>query len=239
MNNLVKNTILGTDITSGTGDQVLKYVIDLIEKKEEKCFITTPNPEIVMYAKSHPSFQGILNTADLALCDGVGLLIAGYILNKPFKDRITGVDFMEKLCKRLARKPVSIGLLGARPRVAEKVAKCLREKYPEIKIVFTASEWDEKQFPKRGVDLLFVAFGFPKQEEWIAQNLPKLPITVAMGVGGAFDYLSGEVARAPFLMRSVGLEWLFRLSKQPWRLKRQLALPHFVWTVLLERLKSY
>jgi N-acetylglucosaminyldiphosphoundecaprenol N-acetyl-beta-D-mannosaminyltransferase len=237
MKKFVKNQILGIGITNETTERVLEEVVDLVEKKEKKCFIITPNPEIVMYAKGHTSYKNILNSADIALCDGVGLLIAGQILGKPFKERITGVDFMEMLCKNVARKPVSIGLLGARAGVAEKVAQCLREKYPGINIIFTASEWDAKQLPKEGIDILFVAFGFPKQEEWIIKNLPELPISVAMGVGGAFDYLSGEVNRAPLLVRSIGLEWFFRLMMQPWRLKRQIVLPFFAWSVLQQRLR--
>ncbi len=86
------------------------------------------------------------------------------------------------------------------------------------------------------IDILFVAFGFPKQEEWIAKNLASLPVIAAMGVGGAFDYLSGEVVRAPRFIRRIGFEWLFRLVKQPWRLKRQKALLVFIWLVVRQRL---
>jgi len=87
---------------------------------------------------------------------------------------------------------------------------------------------------KAGVDILFVAYGFPKQEEWIAKNLPKLPVKAAMGVGGAFDYISGNVSRAPFFVRAIGLEWLFRLIRQPWRIKRQLRLATFILLVIKE-----
>ncbi len=254
MNNFVKNNILGVSVTSATSQSVLEYLMEIAEKGKEKCFVVTPNPEIVMYAKDHPHYKKILNEADLALCDGIGLYLAGQLLNKPFKDRITGVDMMEMLCKGSVKKPVSIGLLGARPGVAEKAAKCLREKYPGINILFTASELEELLERKRNtneknhnnvvlhqkydyslfpaVDILFVAFGFPKQEEWIATHLPFLPVHVAMGVGGAFDYISGEVKRAPFFLRAVGLEWLYRLIRQPKRLKRQLVLPLFFIKVL-------
>lgn len=255
MKNFVKNNILGVDVTSASSGSVLEYLVGIAEKGKEKCFVVTPNPEIVMHARNHPHYKKILNEADLALCDGIGLYIAGQILNKPFEERITGVDMMEMLCKRSVKKPVSIGLLGARPGVAEKAAKCLREKYPGINIIFTASEpeellernkssdnkksrsqqkYDYSLFPP--VDILFIAFGFPKQEEWIATHLAHLPVHVAMGVGGAFDYISGEVRRAPFFLRAVGLEWLYRLVRQPKRLKRQLVLPLFFFSVLRKAL---
>ena len=123
----------------------------------------------------------------------------------------------------------------------------MREKYPGIEITFAVSELDElmsksskekksnnndlkKIIPS--VDLLFVALGFPKQEEWISKNLSQLPVRVAMGVGGAFDYISGDVKRAPFILRAVGLEWFYRLVTQPHRWRRQMALPYFFIKVL-------
>ncbi|MDO8461168.1 MAG: WecB/TagA/CpsF family glycosyltransferase [bacterium] len=93
-----------------------------------------------------------------------------------------------------------------------------------------------EQFNNRTIDLLFVAYGFPKQEEWMSANLSKIPVKVAIGVGGAFDYISGSVPRAPVFIRTMGFEWLFRLLVQPWRIKRQLALLEFVWLVLKEKL---
>ncbi len=185
-----------------------------------------------------------------------GLFFASGFIGKRLEERITGVDFIEKLCEVAQEKPLSIGFLGGRPGVAEQTAKCLLKKYPYLTIVFAGSEWDENRFTFKKnqgkgknknfspltshhslpIDILFVAYGVPKQEEWIYENLPKLPVKAAMGVGGSFDFLSGIVPRAPFIIRFAGFEWLFRLIVEPWRWKRQLSLIEFVILVFKERL---
>ncbi|GIW62044.1 MAG: acetylglucosaminyldiphosphoundecaprenol acetyl-beta-D-mannosaminyltransferase [Patescibacteria group bacterium] len=233
----MKNYIFGIGVSNITEENALELVLKRVKNGKKKCMIVTPNPEIVMYALSHPIYKRIINEADLALCDGIGLFLAGSILGKPFRERITGVDFMDKLCAKASENAVTVGFLGGRHGVAEKTAECLRKKYPGLIIKFSGEEWDVKTFPKEGVDILFVAFGFPKQEEWIAKYLPMLPIKVAMGVGGAFDYLSGRVKRAPFFIRSLGLEWLYRLIHQPWRIKRQVVLPQFLYLVLKQKMR--
>ena len=233
---LVKKTILGIDISDTTLREVSEYVIKSVKNSKQKLFIATPNPEMVVYCSSHPSTKKLINEADIALCDGVGLQLAADILETPLKERITGVDLLQELCRQASDQAVSIGFLGGKGLVAERTAECLREKYPQLDVRFTGGDWDVATFPKSGLDILFVAYGFPKQEEWIAKNLPILPIKAAMGVGGAFDYLSGNVRRAPFFLRAIGLEWLFRLIRQPWRIKRQLRLITFVWLVIRYRL---
>lgn len=245
----VKKILFNTGVTSDTTNNVLEYVVAQAKKPDKKCMIVTPNPEMIVYADSHPDFRDILNKADLALCDGVGLLLASKIVGKPIKERITGVDFVKNLCEKSVENGLSIGFLGGRQNVAEETSKCLRQMYPGLKVVFAAEEWSEGAAKLQSgkaaktqnnaatlplgksafhIDILFVAFGFPKQEEWIAKHLPDIPVTVAMGVGGAFDYLSGRVPRAPRLIRAMGMEWLYRLVRQPWRWKRQLALIKFI-----------
>lgn len=261
----VKNFILGVGVTNEKEDSILEYIVKNIEQNTKKYYITTPNPEILVYATHHESFKKILNEADLALSDGIGLVWAGKMLKKPFKERVTGVDLMKKLCEKVAasnagtpKKPITVGFLGGRGRVAEVTAQRLKEQYPGLKIVLAeAGNPDKKTIlllsekmgqtskakgsaighEKKTIDILFVAFGFPKQEEWIAQNLADLPVRYAMVVGGAFDYLSGSVPRAPKILRNAGLEWLFRLVMQPWRWKRQLRLLEFVLLVLKEKVK--
>lgn len=267
---IVKKNILGLEVTDAKQDFILEYICAVIKKSEKKLFIVTPNPEIVVYARKHPSFQAIINNADLALCDGIGLFLASKILGKPLSERIPGVDFMKKLCEKSVENGFTIGFLGGRAGVAERASKRLQALYPGLHVVFTGEEWpgnylrggrqnrqsiknttrlifknrlsddihpDFKDRSGPDIDILFVAYGFPKQEEWIAKHLAYIPVRVAMGVGGAFDYLSGDVARAPFFLRSVGLEWFFRLIRQPWRWKRQLSLLLFLWLVIHDRLK--
>jgi N-acetylglucosaminyldiphosphoundecaprenol N-acetyl-beta-D-mannosaminyltransferase len=216
--------------------EVLEYISEKAKQKEKKTFIVTINPEIVMLAKNDAEYEKVLRSADLCVADGVGIVLAGKVFGKSFKGRIHGADLVEKLPKHIAKKPITVGFLGGQGNVAQTASNCLKEKYPELKVAFAVNEPSE--INKIQADILFVAFGSPKQEKWIYENLQKIDVNVAIGVGGAFDFVSGKVPRAPKFIRSLGLEWLFRLIIQPWRVKRQLALIKFVFLVLLDRVKQ-
>jgi N-acetylglucosaminyldiphosphoundecaprenol N-acetyl-beta-D-mannosaminyltransferase len=207
-----------------------------LEKSEEKYYIVTPNPEILVLANNDPVYKKVINNAKLALPDGIGVMMASRLLSKPLRWRIHGVDLMEGICREVSKRPITVGFLGGRANVAESAAECLRVKYPGLKVNFTEEEWNfEKKHPE--TDILFVAFGSPKQEIWIAENLSRLPVKVAIGVGGAFDFVSRKVMRAPVLVRKIGLEWLFRLIIQPWRIERQLRLIKFIFLVCKEKFR--
>lgn len=227
--------LLGVGVTNVKESKVLEYILQSLEKRHEKYYIVTPNPELLLIAHKNPEYKKILNHARLALCDGTGVFLAAKFLRKGIRQKITGVDFMEKLCKRVSEKPITVGFLGGGLGVAEKTAECLVSKYPGLKVAFAAPEWLDKS-PRSPIDILFVAFGSPKQEEWIAENIDKLPVKIVMGVGGAFDFISGKVPRSPLFVRRLGLEWLFRLIRQPWRIKRQISLFEFIWLVFKEKL---
>lgn len=240
---LEKRNILGVGITSATTDKVLEYIIRGLEQSSKKYYIVTPNPEILTFAVCDSSYKNILNKAKIALADGVGVTIAAKMLGMRLRGRVTGVDLLERLCKAVAEKPITVGFLGGRHRIAEGTAECLQKKYTGLKVAFVGQEWSDKllKSPKLlrlPMDILFVALGAPKQERWISENLDRLPVKIAIGVGGAFDYISGQVPRAPLSIRKIGLEWLFRLLVQPWRLKRQIALLKFMYLVLRACLKS-
>jgi N-acetylglucosaminyldiphosphoundecaprenol N-acetyl-beta-D-mannosaminyltransferase len=268
---LVKRSILHISITNEKERLILECIKKTIQNTTNNYYIVTPNPEMLVYAKNHVRFRTILNKAQIALCDGVGLLWGGAILGISFKQRITGVDFMRRLCEEGKDWPITVGFLGGRDSVAEKVAECLKKQYPSLKIVFAAAEWSEENKIKdpiqisnlvaaneeqkttkiqkkaqanttygtqMAIDILFVAYGFPKQEEWMASHINKVPVRIMMGVGGAFDYISGSVPRAPKLLRIIGLEWFFRLVRQPWRLKRQIALVKFAYLIIKEKFRS-
>lgn len=266
--------ILDINVTSDSEKNILEFILMRLKKKGIKTKIFTPNPEIVTYATKHSSLKEILNSAEVSLPDGAGLLWAARMTKQRLQGRITGVDFMQKLSRECAKEGVSIGLLGGKGGVALRTAECLKERYSGLKIAYVAEEWGEEGFdkaaelmldtrslkldkeagsskvenpssnlkpqdlassvksPASNIGLLFVAFGFPKQEEWIAENIDKLPVQSMMGVGGSFDFLSGKVSRAPKWIQNLGLEWLYRLIRQPWRWKRQLALVDFMWVVL-------
>lgn len=239
---LKTQTILDIPITSSLKGEILEYIITGLRKKNKKLFITTPNPEMLVACHRDVSLKTLMKTADVSIPDGIGVVWASKTLHKPLQTRVSGVDLMVDLCQECAKQGLTVGFLGGWGNVAERTANCLKKKLPDLKIGFVGEEWDEDKFKIQnskfkieGIDILFVAFGFPKQEQWIHDNLDKIPVTAAMGVGGAFDYLSGNVRRAPKWVQNSGFEWLFRLIRQPWRARRQLALIEFVYLVLKER----
>lgn len=226
--------ILGVGFNNLTKKEVLEYIL---ESSAGKYYIVTPNPEILVIADSDKNYKKTLNNARLALPDGIGVLLAAKFLGFSFKEKITGIGLLESLCQAAAKQPITVGFLGGAEAVAVKAAECLKKSYPSLKVSFAAPNLKFKvqnsKFPK--TDILFVAFGSPKQELWIAKNLSKLPVRVAIGVGGAFDFISGRVPRAPKWMQDLGFEWLFRLIIQPWRIKRQLSLLKFTYLVFEEK----
>lgn len=159
---------------------------------------------------------------------------------------LTGVDLMESLVSLSEKKAFRTSFLGGKSGLALKLSERLKRKYPKLRIVFADSEikvnkngetliWKNKStLEKKYTDILFVAFGHIKQEKWIFKNLNRLPVKVMMGVGGSFDYLSGEVPRAPRFLRDLGMEWLFRGVVQPQRFKRFISLLKFVLLVFNE-----
>lgn len=229
--------LLGVGFSDANMRETLEFIVTGLQNSEEKYYIVTPNPELLVIASKDNNYRKVLNDAKLALPDGIGVIIAGKIMGKPLKERIHGVDFVKSLCKEVSKQPITVGFLGAGPNIAELTAECLRKKYPSLKVGLVSEEWSEGLKDKK-VDILFVAFGSPKQEIWISETMEKLPAKVIVGVGGAFDFISGKVRRAPVFVQNLGLEWLFRLIIQPWRIKRQLRLVKFLYLVLQERFLS-
>lgn len=208
--------------------------------------IATVNPEFVVIAQSNPEFMRVLNSTALNVPDGVGLMWAARRQNSPFRERIAGQDLMDKICALAAKQGEKVFLLGAREGVAEKAANELTKKYPALEIggCYAGSpgiEQDEestKRINESGARVLFVAYGPPKQELWIARNAARLKnIRVAMGVGGTFDTLAGIVPRAPRWVRDAGFEWTYRLLREPWRIKRQMSIPYFMWLILSAKVR--
>lgn len=209
--------------------------------------IVTVNPEFVIAARRNPVFMTALGRSSLATADGIGIKIAARILSLPVPARVTGVDLVEGLAA--SRLPnCRVFLLGAAEGVAADTARALTQRFPDLQIAGTfaggPSEQEFSQIEERLAaskpTVLLVAFGHPAQDLWIDSNRERLRmhgILVAVGVGGTFDYLSGRVPRAPRLIRRLGLEWLYRLIRQPWRWRRQLALPLFVMLIVRERFR--
>lgn len=228
--------ILGININTSTEEEVLSKITTSLESNKEKLVIFTPNPELITLANNSSKYQDTLNHASFSLPDGIGVVLAAKFIHNRAIKRITGVDFMKSLCENVARKPVTVGFFGGEQGIAVRVSDCLREIYPELKVVYASDEWNPDQAREAKIDILFVALGSPKQELWIMENLDRLPAKVIMGVGGAFDMISGKVRRAPRIFRTFGLEWLWRLALQPWRWRRQLRLLVFTWLVIKQKI---
>jgi N-acetylglucosaminyldiphosphoundecaprenol N-acetyl-beta-D-mannosaminyltransferase len=236
-------TILGVRADYVNYDQALSIIEGFVVSGSPHQVVTV-NPEFIVAAQSDDDFRDILNTSSLALPDGVGLLWAARFLGHPLQERVTGTDSVQRIAGLAAQRGYSLFLLGAAPGVAVATAARLCEMYPDLRIVGTHAgspaleEEDEivRLIQRAKPDILFVAYGAPQQDKWIARNLERLGVPVAMGVGGAFDFISGRVKRAPRWLQRVGLEWLHRLYHEPWRWRRMLALPRFVWLVVWERL---
>jgi N-acetylglucosaminyldiphosphoundecaprenol N-acetyl-beta-D-mannosaminyltransferase len=228
---IVKNDMFGVGVSSEFRENILVYILKIIEKKRKKIYIVTPNPEIIILSEKNACFKKILNEADVALCDGMGIFLAGKILGKPYKERITGISFIESVCEKIAEKPITIGFLGGKKKVAENVSKCLMRKYPGLHVAFAASEWSEDDNSK-SIDILFVAFGNPKQEFWMYEYIKKTQVRIMVGVGGSFDQIVDSTLRPPEFIDKLGFGWLYRLIRQPWRWKRQLALMEFIFLLI-------
>jgi N-acetylglucosaminyldiphosphoundecaprenol N-acetyl-beta-D-mannosaminyltransferase len=202
--------------------------------------ICTVNPEFLMTAQRDINFFNILNRCDLCVPDGVGLLWAARHLGHRLPERVTGSDGVPLIAEHAAREGWRLYLLGAAPGVADKAAQILQARYPGLQIagVYAGSPAPEHEadiaarIAASGADILFVAYGAPQQDKWIARNLPRLNVKVALGVGGAFDFIAGVTVRAPRWVQRAGLEWLHRLIQQPWRWRRMARLPLFVVEVM-------
>lgn len=201
----------------------------------QSAHVVTLNPELVMRARRDRGLAQIVRAASLVTADGMGAVWALRLAGQRIPERVTGVDLAFALAEDAAATGQPLFLLGAAPGVAQMTAMALTQRLPGLRV---AGVWDGSPHPRddaeavariraSGARLALVAYGAPAQELWIARNLPALPGVVALGVGGAFDMLAGRIPRAPHWMRAAGLEWLYRLARQPWRWRRMLALPRF------------
>jgi len=224
-------------------EQALDFLEEFVRSGRPH-LVVTANPEMVMKARTDPLFMEILQRADLVVPDGIGVVWAGAKLGQPFPERIPGIELAEGLLARAAAKGYRIFLLGSAPGVADQAAAKLQERWPGLRVVGTHHGFfqgpEEEQVLERlkelRPDILLAALGVPRQEKWLAAHLAELRIPVAVGVGGSFDVWAGVDKRAPEWLRKLNLEWLYRLVRQPWRIRRMAVLPVFVLTVWKELL---
>lgn len=235
--------VVGVPVDPATFESMLARIETWIGQRDRVHQICTVSPEFVMIAQDNPEFMQVLRQADLCVADGVGLLLAARLLGQRLPERVTGSDGVPLIARRAAERGWKLFLLGAAPGVAERAAARLRADNPGLVIAGTYAgspdPAEEEEIIARvnasGADVLFVAYGAPQQDLWIARNRDRLAVAVAMGVGGTFDFIAGVVPRAPRWLRRIGFEWLYRLYRQPWRWRRMLRLPRFMWAVLTRR----
>ncbi|GAC1655917.1 MAG: WecB/TagA/CpsF family glycosyltransferase [Vulcanimicrobiaceae bacterium] len=206
--------------------------------------VVTLGTEMVVYAQRDRAFRDVVNDAALSLCDTIGLLLVARIRGSALRDRVTGVDLIARICSRASAQGYGVYLLGGAPGVAEDAARVLQQTFPALRIRGTHHGYFEEQesaaiadaVKAAGAHILFAGLGFPRQEFWIAEHLARTGCGAALGVGGSFDVLGGRVERAPEQFRRLGLEWLYRLWREPHRWRRQLALPYFVFLIVADAL---
>jgi N-acetylglucosaminyldiphosphoundecaprenol N-acetyl-beta-D-mannosaminyltransferase len=234
--------ILGVRVDALTYTELLAHIAAFIAARTPHQ-IATVNPEFVMEARRNPTFAAVLGQTDLCMADGVGLLWAARQMGQPLPERVTGSDSVPLIAQHAAERGWAIFLLGAGPGVAQRTGEILKERHPGLRVVGayagSPSDADAPEIIARireaRPDILFVAYGAPKQDLWIGKHAAALGVPVMMGVGGSFDFIAGVQKRAPRWVQRVNLEWFYRLLTQPWRWRRQLALPRFAWAVIKER----
>lgn len=227
------------EVTMNEAVEKVKIFLD----EDKMHLICTPNPEMLMTAQDDDEFKRILNSSELNIPDGTGIVWAAEKLGNPLKERVAGFDFIHRIFELGKDKNISFYFLGSKPSVAETASKKIEEKYPGIKVVGTNDGYFSVEEEKRVIkeinskkpDVLLVAMGAPKQERFINKYKDKLNCKIAIGVGGCFDVISGNVKRAPKLFIKLRLEWLYRGLTDFRRLKRLGAIPRFMIAVKRER----
>lgn len=235
--------VLGVAFDNVTVDEAAERALELLER-DGPHLVATPNPEIVQRANKDPEFADILARADLVIPDGIGVIYAAKILGRPLKARVPGIDLASALMGRMAGMGKRLFLLGAEPGVAEQAAVNLQAAYPGLVVCGVHDGYFKEDGPviqairEARADVVFVCLGAPKQEKWAAAHGAEAEAKLYIGLGGAIDVFAGKVERAPERMQRLGLEWLYRLVKQPSRIGRMAKLPLFLVSATGARLRG-
>ncbi len=239
--------IFGVRVDNVTLEEATNRVEVFLQGNETKA-IYTPNTEIIMEAKDDEVLRNVLNKGDLIIPDGIGLIYASRIKKKPLVERVTGFDLSMEMIKLADRHACSLFLLGGEEGISKQAGENIVKKYPNIKIAgynngyfkgahigFPGHEEEREVIEKikqSNPDIIFVGFGAPKSEKWIDLYKDELNCKVIIGNGGTMDIIAGKVKRAPEIYQKLGLEWFYRLIKEPSRIKRQIAIPKFMFKVI-------
>ena len=235
--------VLGVGFDNLTMDEAVDRGLVLLHE-EGVHYVVTPNPEIVEVCRENAAAKAAVNGADLVLPDGVGVIKGAAMLGTPLKDKTPGIEFAARLMERMAGEGLSLYLLGAKPGVAEQAAEKLAAQHPGLVIAGTHDGYFKEDGPvveairQSGADAVFVCLGAPKQELWMAKNGPATGARLLCGLGGSLDVFAGVVERAPKFWSDHGLEWFYRLCKEPRRIGRMMKLPLFLVHVKQEKRKK-
>lgn len=230
--------ILGVPFINTTRAAFIQTLQQRIATKE-KTFVVTANPEIVMRTLDDSDYKKTLERADFITADGIGVVKAAQLIGQPLPERVSGFDMMLDLLQVANEKQYRIFFLGAADHVLQDTLAKVKSEYPGVQIAGAQNgffDWNDPVLPQMikdsKPDLVFVALGFPRQENWIDSHLGQFSQGVFIGIGGSFDVFAGHVKRAPEAWQKLHLEWFYRLVKQPSRWKRMLVLPKFALTVI-------
>jgi N-acetylglucosaminyldiphosphoundecaprenol N-acetyl-beta-D-mannosaminyltransferase len=245
MKQIERKRILGIPVDIVDMSQALTYIDHIIQSNEKDNYILAINAEKIIALQKDPFLKQMAENASLLVPDGIGAVLAVKLLYGIKISRVPGADLMQNICKEAARRGYRIFIYGAKEDVNKDAVERLKRTYPGLNIVGRCSGYisEEKmnelvnQINESGADILFVALGSPKQEKWMQDYLPRLNIKVCQGIGGTLDTIVGRVKRAPESFQKLGLEWLYRLLKEPRRIRRQLVLPVFVLKVFKEKIR--
>ena len=235
--------VLGVGFDNVTMKEAVDRAVELA-RHEEAAYVVTPNPEIVEVCRENPEAMTVVNGADLVLPDGIGVVKGAAMLGTPLKGRVPGIEFAAGLMAEMAKSGKTLYLLGAKPGVADLAAEKLKGNFPGLNIVGTHDGYFKEDGPivedirKSGADVVFVCLGAPKQEFWMTKNGPASGAHLMCGLGGSLDVFAGVVERAPKFWCDHGLEWFYRLCKEPKRIGRMMKLPLFLMHVKQEKRKK-
>ena len=229
--------IMGVDFDSLTLSEAAERAEALILERRA-AYVVTPNPEIVMTCWENSEAMDAVRNADLVLPDGVGVVYGAKILGTPLKGKLPGIDFAVELMRRMAIHGGRVFLLGAKPGIAELAGERMKEQFPGLIVCGTHDGYFQEDAPvideinALQPDLLLVCLGAPKQELWMFRNRAYLKVGLMAGLGGSLDVFAGTVKRAPAFFQRFGLEWFYRLIKEPWRIMRMIKLPKFLFACI-------
>jgi N-acetylglucosaminyldiphosphoundecaprenol N-acetyl-beta-D-mannosaminyltransferase len=237
-------TVLGVQFDDTTVEQAASRSIELMQSGG-KAYVVTPNPEIVWLCRRNEALRAAINSAALVLPDGIGVILGARILGSPLRGgRVPGIEFAAALLEKMAESGGSVFLLGAKPGIAEEAGLRLAEKHKGLVIAGTADGYFSDDGPVVDrinavcPDLVLVCLGSPRQELWMSENFGRLNTSLCAGLGGSLDVFAGKAKRAPAFFRKLGLEWFYRLLREPRRIKRMIKLPLFVLAVAYKRIRG-